>query len=167
MSKKRIAAIVIDSILIILTLAFIFGNSLLNVEKSTDASENVSGIVEKLPPIQSAIEENKITKGEIDGIVRSIAHAIEFSALGAETMLLLLLLGIRPLCLSAFLPFFLCLILGIADESLQMLSDRAAEVVDIIKDFAGSLFGGLAVLGIYGIIRWVKKKKSKQEQQRS
>ena len=163
MTKKRIAAIIIDSILIILTLVFIFGNSLKNVEESTDDSKGVTEIVEKLPPVHYAIADNKLQKGEIEGFLRSLAHAFEFALLGAEFMLLLLLAGLKPLSLSVYLPFFICLILGVADESLQMLTDRAAEVVDVIKDFAGSLLGGLTVLGIYGLIRIRNRKKNYQE----
>ncbi|MBQ8005989.1 MAG: VanZ family protein [Clostridia bacterium] len=157
MTKKRIAAIVIDSLFIIATLLFIFGNSLLDKSDSTDKSDNVTHIVEKLPPVQSALEEEKITNGDVEAAVRSLAHVAEFGLLGAEVMLLVLLVGLRPLSLSAFLPFFFCLIIGLADECLQLKTDRAAEVVDVLKDFAGSLFGGGGVLVIYGLRRFSKK----------
>lgn len=163
MSKTVSAAIIIDCILIILTLSFIFGNSLKNVEKSSNDSEKITEIVEKLPPVQTAIEKEIINKNDLEGIIRSMAHIFEFTLLGAELMLLLLLVGLKPLYLSAFLPFFLCLVLALADESLQMLSDRSAEVIDIIKDFSGSALGGLSVLGIYGIICKTKKKSKKTQ----
>lgn len=151
MTKIKISAIIIDSILIILTLSFIFGNSLKNVEKSTNDSMGITEIVEKLPQVQDAITNNKIKEHHLDGIVRSFAHALEFAVLGAEIMLLFLLIDLKPLYLSVYLPFFICLILGLADESLQMLSDRAAEVTDVIKDFAGAVIGGLATLLLYKI----------------
>lgn len=160
MTKKRIAAIIIDSILILLTISFIFGNSLMDVKQSTNASDSVTEMVEKLPPVQNAIQNNKITKNDLDRIIRSFAHIIEFCALGIETMLLLLLAKLKPLSLSVFLPFFFCLILGLADECLQLRTDRAAEVIDVLKDFAGSLVGGLAVLAIYSIISIYKRKKA-------
>ncbi|MEE0969228.1 MAG: hypothetical protein U0M06_07670, partial [Clostridia bacterium] len=61
MSKIRMSAIIIDVIFIILTLAFIFGNSLQKVEESTNISDGVTDIVESIPPIKEAIEEEKIT----------------------------------------------------------------------------------------------------------
>lgn len=160
MTKTKIAAIIIDSILILLTLVFIFGNSLQGTEKSSEMSESVTEMVEQLPPVQQAIKENKIQKGSLEGVIRSIAHSIEFAVLGAELMLLLLLVELKPLSLSVFLPFFLCLVLALADESLQMLNDRSAEVVDITKDFVGSIIGGLAVLGVFALTR--RKKTSKK-----
>ena len=94
MSKTVSAAIIIDCILIILTLSFIFGNSLKNVEKSSNDSEKITEIVEKLPPVQTAIEKEIINKNDLEGIIRSMAHIFEFTLLGAELMLLLLLVEV-------------------------------------------------------------------------
>ena len=69
MSKTVSAAIIIDCILIILTLSFIFGNSLKNVEKSSNDSEKITEIVEKLPPVQTAIEKEIINKNDLEGII--------------------------------------------------------------------------------------------------
>ena len=92
MSKKRVVAIIIDLILIFLTLFFIFGNSVKNVEKSSADSQNVTHFVEQLPPIKQAIEKNILQPGSLEGVIRSLAHFFEFSVLGAELMILLILL---------------------------------------------------------------------------
>lgn len=162
MTKTRIVAIIIDSILILLTLAFIFGNSLQTVEESTNTSEGVTNvIVEKIEPIREAVENNKITVDEVEAFTRSLAHVLEFAALGAEFMLLALLIGLKPLWCSTLLTISLCLVLSILDEATQTLTDRAAEIADVAKDFSGACLGAFGVLCLYGIMLALKKRKEK------
>ncbi|MEE0969556.1 MAG: VanZ family protein, partial [Clostridia bacterium] len=103
-------------------------------------------------------EEEKITRDELDGAVRALAHVAEFFLLGAEAMLLVLLCSLRPIVAATFLPIFSCLAVGVIDESLQMLNDRSAQFVDIMKDFAGGVLGTLAIFAVYIIICKVKNK---------
>jgi len=162
MSKTRIVAIIIDSILILLTLLFIFGNSLQNVEESTNTSEGVTNIiVEKVEPIKGAVESNKITVDEVEAFTRSLAHVLEFAALGAEFMLLVLLIGLKPLWCGILLSNSSVLVLAVLDEALQTLSDRATELIDIAKDFLGACLGTLFVLMLYAIMLSFKKKQNK------
>ncbi len=151
--------IIADIILIALTLIFIFGNSLQNSESSDTSSESITDIVEQLPPVHDAIQEEKITQGELHEVVRSLAHVAEFFALGAELMLLVILLKLKPLAIAAFLPLFTGLALGVIDESLQMLNDRSAEIVDVLKDFLGVTIGVLLVLAVYGAVMLFSNKK--------
>lgn len=161
MTKARISAIIIDSILILLTLVFIFGNSLQNVEQSTNTSEGVTNIiVEKIEPIKEAVESNKITVGEVEAFTRSLAHVLEFAALEAEFMLLFLLIPLRPLWGGIMLTVSSSLVLSVLDEALQMLNDRAAELVDVGKDFFGACLGVISVLAIYALtVIFIKKRK--------
>ena len=78
-------------------------------------------------------------------------------------MLLLLLSKVRPLAISVYMTFFFCLLVGIADECIQLTNDRACEVVDVIKDFVGSLIGGGLVLAIYGISYTIAKRKAEKK----
>lgn len=156
---KTLCAI-LDIIAILLTLIMIFGFSLQDVEKSNVSSGTVTEIIEeKVTPIKEAVEENKITRNQLEAFIRSLAHASEFALLGAEMMFLLLLLPLRPLKFTAYMPFFACLMLGVADECLQMTNDRSSEVIDVVKDFAGSIVGGALVLLIYMLVTYIKKKK--------
>lgn len=159
MSKKRIIAIIIDIILILLTLIFIFGNSLKNVEKSSNASESVTSVIEKIPPIKQAIEKNIIQPGSLEGPIRSFAHFFEFSILGAELMLLIILL--KCSCNIKYFLFvvLICFILGLSDEITQSFTDRSTEAIDVIKDVCGGAFGAFCVSMIYLPIR--KKLKNK------
>ncbi|MBR4296248.1 MAG: VanZ family protein [Clostridia bacterium] len=160
MSKKRVAAIIIDFILILVTLAFIFGNSLKDVESSSNQSEPITEIVEKIPYVESALENKEITHSQIKSIVRSLAHVAEFALLGALVMILMLLLDMRISC-AIITTLISSLVIGITDECLQTLTDRSCELVDIVKDFAGATIGSTFVLMIYLII--TKIKKAKQE----
>ena len=159
MSKKRIIAIIIDIILILLTLIFIFGNSLKNVEKSGADSESVTSIIEQIPPIKQAIEKNIIQPGSLEGPIRSFAHFFEFSILGAELMLLIILL--KCSCNIKYFLFvvLICFILGLSDELIQSFTDRSTEAVDVLKDVCGGAFGAFCVSMIYLPIR--KKIKNK------
>ena len=91
MSKLRKIAIIINVILIVLTVSIIFRNSLQSAKASTAESEGLTEIVEKLPPIKEAIENNKITSKDVEISLRSLAHVAEFAALGALSMLLILI----------------------------------------------------------------------------
>lgn len=158
--KTRMILLAIDVLLIILTIGFIFSNSLKDVEQSTNASEKVMDtVINTVPPVRDAIESDRITLGFLEEIIRSLAHVAEFILLGALTVIFLLLSKIRPLSISAYLPFFFCLLVGIADECLQLTNDRACEVVDVIKDFAGSVIGGALVFAVFGIMLAVKHRK--------
>ena len=162
MSKIRIAVIALDCLLIVLTLVFIFGNSVQNVESSTNISRDVTGVVEKIPPVKEAIEKGVIEKDSLEGTLRSLAHVAEFAVLGAEIMLLFLLLGIGSFKFTVLAPIILCLLIGFTDEGIQLLNDRSSQISDVIKDFAGSLCGILFILLIYGIIKLTKAKKQSE-----
>ncbi len=161
MTKLLKTAIIADCMLIVLTLAFIFGNSLLTVEKSNNASSGIVDMVEQIPPVQNAITNDKITKPQLTEIVRSFAHAIEFMVLAAELMTLVLLLNLKPLVYAAFLPLFASLAFGVIDESLQMMNDRSPQIEDILKDFAGAVVGVLTVLCVYAVILCIQKRGSR------
>ena len=158
MTRTRITAIAIDCVFILLTLIFIFGNSFQNVEKSTEISKGVTAVVEKIPPVKEAIDKGTIKKASLHETIRSIAHAAEFALLGAEIMLLMLLLGVRSLW-GALLTLCICLFFGSADEFVQFFNDRATEIEDVVKDFIGALLGTAFVLFANRIIFSAKKKR--------
>lgn len=159
--KIKTLLIILDVIAILISLFFIFRFSFQDAKKSDETSKAVTDFVgENVSPVKTALEEKKVTRAKLDSIIRSLAHAFEFSILGAEMMLLLLLLPVRPLKFTVYLPYFVCLMLGVLDECLQMTNDRASEVIDVVKDFAGSVLGGLVVLLVYAIILRVMNKKA-------
>ena len=126
--KKRTAA----AVLIIITLAFIWSNSLLNREYSTMESNWVLELFSLIFG-SGAVSEH---------FIRKLAHFAEFAFLGAE---LYVFFGKYRLSVSHGL------FAALADESLQMLSDRSAEVKDVLLDFSGVATGAAICLLIVNL----------------
>ena len=135
--KRRRAALVLMA-LIVCTIAFIWSNSLQNPDESMKRSNIAEEVVR---PIILAIPVEQWHSGDmVTFITRKLGHFTEYFLLGAELMLLALLL--RP----AFRPRFIWLLLfagaiAAMDESLQLTSGRGAAVSDVLLDIFGSLSG--------------------------
>ena len=142
MKKRRIALL----IAIILTLAFIWGNSLLNREQSSDESAWVLQLV--TPILELFVGKGRVT----EHLVRKLAHFAEFALLGFE--LLFWFSGVREkrkdmLLLAMSHGLFAAL----TDETIQLFSARGSQVQDVWLDFAGATTGALAALLITVLIR--------------
>ena len=124
--------------LLVLTLAFIWGNSLLDAEHSSTGSGRVVEFLEVF------FGEGNVS----EHLVRKLAHFSEFALLGAELMLLF-----EKLPLAAAHGLFA----AVTDEALQLLSDRSGEVKDILLDFSGSVCGAAFILIILLILRKADK----------
>lgn len=135
-------------VLIILTLCFIWGNSLL----SANLSGTVSGWVKDF--INTIIGELGGTSMSGDGVLRKIAHASEFALLGIE--LTFLLLGRFKKHISLL---FLCgLSVALLDETIQLfVNGRAGSVKDIWIDFAGYCVGATMFLLLKRVTRHKKE----------
>ena len=109
MSKKRIVAIIITSILIVLNLIFIWGNSCMSKQSSSQSS---SGVYETIKPILDAtLGEGVVTHS----VFRKTAHFIEFCCLGVlVSFLFVLLYRIKAKNLIAI--FFVGLLVAFIDE---------------------------------------------------
>lgn len=127
------------TVLLILTLSFIWGNSLLSRDTSTSESLFILRVV--TPFLELFMGQGNVT----EHFVRKLAHFCEFAALGAE---LLLLFDIRCQCLRQ--PLLLSvshgLFAALADETIQLFSGRSSQVSDVLLDTAGALSGALLVL---------------------
>ena len=142
MKKRRIALL----IAIVLTLAFIWGNSLLNREQSSDESAWVLQLV--TPILELFVGKGMVT----EHLVRKLAHFAEFALLGFE--LLFWFSGVREkrkemLLLAMAHGLFAAL----TDETIQLFSARGSQVQDVWLDFAGATTGALAALLITVLIR--------------
>ncbi len=139
MNRRKIY---IWSLLIVITLCFIWGNSLLPAEQSGQISAAVQEIVERIvgvffPDYSARMEESG------DGLLRKLAHFTEFLILGIELTVLL----VRILKRSAALPPLGGLLAALTDETLQLFSEgRASLVTDVWIDFGGVLTGFLLTL---------------------
>ena len=142
--RKRWNIILI--LLLLLTLAFIWGNSLLTRAESQEISRGI------LAEICAALEHVGLhIDPENDHWLRKLAHFGEFGLLGAELCALLFLnRRARP---QGFVNCaFAGLGVAVADEALQLISNRGSQVQDVLLDFAGFLTGLLLCGLLCGII---------------
>ncbi|HBI64926.1 MAG TPA: VanZ family protein [Clostridiales bacterium] len=145
-SKKTTAAVVLNVLILTALLCFIFGNSLFDRSESSEWSGSVfaflSGLLGRLFDYHGLTEH----------IVRKLAHFSEFAALGFFTQQLWALRR----CLNPHYVLhglFFGLAVATTDEALQMLSDRSAQVSDVLLDFSGFVFGSLFFLALFLLIR--------------
>ena len=120
------------TILIIATIVFIFGNSVMPPDLSSKQSDGVASIIEKIIPIDttfgSFIHEN----------IRKIAHFTEYGLLGIEIAIYVMLYAeekLKQAAFSTFIPFAV----GFTDETIQIFSGRGPSVADVWIDVGGFL----------------------------
>lgn len=144
---KKIAVIVLV-ICTLLTLAFIFGNSLESREESSAKSE---GLLAFLTEVFGFDFLNNNT-------LRKIAHLAEFSLLGflvEELFLLILVKNIKGLSLVFTALFGLAT--ALSDETVQLYTDRGSRVTDAWLDFSGILLGAAVGFGLYLAVKHIVK----------
>ena len=139
----------------VLILVFIWGNSLLSAELSSQVSQAVGEFLAKI-------------LGEGDGIstvggasVRKVAHFVEFAALGVVSSLALGFMIVNvwsKVSVSALLGLFVALI----DETIQIFSGRGSSVRDVWIDVCGYLCGCLVVFVVPVLVKTIKEKSKKQ-----
>ena len=137
---------IILGLLVLLTLAFIWGNSLLPRTESQEISRGL------LAELCAALEHVGMhLDPQNDHWLRKLAHFGEFGMLGAELGLLLCLN--RRQSVQGFVNCaFAGLAVAVTDEALQLISNRGSQVQDILLDFAGFLTGLLLCGLLCGII---------------
>ncbi|MDO5413488.1 MAG: VanZ family protein [bacterium] len=137
---------IILGLLVLLTLAFIWGNSLLPRTESQEISRGL------LAELCAALEHVGMhLDPQNDHWLRKLAHFGEFGMLGAELGLLLCLN--RRQSVQGFVNCaFAGLAVAVTDEALQLISNRGSQVQDVLLDFAGFLTGLLLCGLLCGII---------------
>ena len=137
---------IILGLLVLLTLSFIWGNSLLPRTESQEISRGL------LAELCAALEHVGLhIDPQNDHWLRKLAHFGEFGLLGAELGLLLCLN--RRQSVQGFVNCaFAGLAVAVTDEALQLISNRGSQVQDVLLDFAGFLTGLLLCGLLCGII---------------
>ena len=138
------------TVLILLTLALIWGHSLLGREASSEESGFVMELLE--PVLEMVVGEGNVT----EFLVRKLAHFTEFFVLGLE--LLTFFAYRKPLFPQAFLlalthGFFAAFL----DETIQIFSGRGPTIQDVWLDVCGFAVGASLMLGI---MVWRKHRKN-------
>lgn len=147
---------------ILLCTLFIWGQSLISMEKSAAVSQKVEQLLVSKPETEQklTVEPQWWTRYFSTAtlpmgpsfLIRKAAHLVEFGALGVLWYACGRVYGRRLLWLWG-LPT------GVVDELLQKLSERGALVADTIVDTAGYLIGcGLAAL-LWLVVGFCRKKK--------
>ena len=155
MNKNVILAVRISLlVLICLTLAFIFSQSMLPKEESSKQSNAVSEKLEEIIPSDTkpgaVIHKN----------IRKIAHFIEFWVLGLEIATYSLLFAKSYKFSLLTLP--LALATALLDETVQIFSKRGPSISDVWLDFSGFLCASALVYGIALLISFIRRKTSKK-----
>ncbi len=129
-------------LLILSTLTFIFVNSMLPADTSSEESEAVSGWLSDFLP------ESSVIVGFIIDNIRKIAHFVEFGVLGAELTAYTLFFTKK---LKATLPIaqIIAFFVAFTDETIQIFSGRGPEIADVWIDFFGSLTFSLLTCAVY------------------
>lgn len=155
----RIALIVA----MIATVLFVFYNSSLSKEESSEQSGIVGEIVEEILPDNTPIEDFFLEN------LRKIAHFTEYGLLGIEIAIYILLYERKRWRLFTPLSIFVPFVVGFLDETIQVLSDRGPMITDVWIDIGGFctftllsyLIGGLVLL----TIKFIQSKKTSPSEQ--
>ena len=136
-------------LLIISTLAFIFTQSMLPPEKSSEQSSAVGEIIEVIIPPETPVG------GYVQTNIRKIAHFVEFAALGAEVaVFVILFLKKRNF---VFLSFGFGILIALLDETIQIFSKRGPEITDVWLDFFGFASFAVIVYTVSALIFYICK----------
>ena len=151
---------IILTILIILTLAFIWGNSLMPRDESTEMS---TWALRHFNEVLGRISGKPLTVSE--HFLRKLAHFTEFAVLGMEMLARAIPISVfwdslpeaqprkAPLDRKACIVTAVCgLAAAMIDESLQGFSDRSPQISDVFLDFAGFLAGAAIIYVILALI---------------
>lgn len=146
---KKIIFAALTVFFAILIFQFSSQQALESVQLSTSITE---AVLEQVPmynelPLQEKIRILSITQE----IARSFAHFLLFMFLG---LFLILLLKCYPLKHPFILAILICIVYAITDEIHQeyFADGRAFQIIDLIKDWSGSL------IGISIVALWCKTK---------
>lgn len=153
MNRRKIVFSIII-IFIIMTMLFIFQNSLTSGEASAETSGFISEKIQKILDPQK-----KIDPYDFHVFIRKTAHFAEFSLLGAELMILTLLMEPFYYFKLIFMPLFISLLTGTADEYLQSFMTRTSSVTDVLIDFSGSVFGIAMIIFAFETFKFIRKRK--------
>lgn len=152
MSKTKKRFLIFYVIVLVLWIAFIFSNSLSNGEKSTEQSNRIVEISQK---IVSVFDKDAVVSSSA---VRTSAHFFEFFVLGTLYAIGTLFFDNKKISLYLF-SLSLALFTATIDETLQIgVGGRAAEITDVWIDFGGAFLAHL----IFVLVIFIRYKKIKK-----
>lgn len=138
-------------LLIISTLAFIFIQSMLPPEKSSEESSAVGEIIEEIIPPETPVG------GYVQTNIRKIAHFVEFAALGVWVSLFIILFYRKKSYI--FSSFLFALITALFDETIQVISKRGPAITDVWLDFFGFSSAAVIIYTVSALIIFIRAKR--------
>lgn len=158
MNKKRKIAIILSALAVVLTLCFIWGNSLLGKLASAQGSARVYDAFAK--PVFDFLFGEGVVSHEA---FRKITHGAEFALLGLEICALFSAAKINFGAVS-YVKLLPCgFVVAFLDETLQIFSGRGASIIDVWIDFGGYFFAAALSFAFYVAVCAVKKKKNRKD----
>lgn len=149
MTIKRKIHIIVSWVLVVICMGIIFFLSAQNGEESSDLSG--SFVMALLNGLGIVIDE---------GILRSIAHCLEF--MGLSVLLFNAIYVSWCLKITPIIAFFSTVLYAITDEIHQIfVPERAFQISDILVDSTGALIGVIASFIILKTILFIKKRGNK------
>ena len=143
----------IFAVLSLLTVAFIWGNSLPSIPESAAQS---TAVAETVQPIVDP--QQKIEPPTFHSYLRKTAHLVEFALLGIFVCGFTICLGVELKKRLISLPILIVLVVAVGDEFIQHFAKRGSLVTDVVLDFSGALIGLLVSAIIYRIVVKIKTK---------
>ena len=143
------------------TVIFIFVNSSLPPELSSEQSDAVGGFIASIIPPDTAVGSFILDN------LRKIAHFTEYGLLGIEIAIYVTVFGEKKRVRRALSALPVPLFVGFTDETIQIFSGRGPEISDVWIDIGGFIFfsllayGGLALILL--AVRLVKYKQREKE----
>lgn len=130
------------TILLILLVLFIWGNSCLPKRVSSQESGWVTELLR--PILETLFGEGMVT----EHFVRKLAHFTEYAVFGCLSALLMLRLPIKAAWRVAYSAMG-SLMVALLDETIQIFSGRGPMIQDVWLDFSGAVCGGSIVFLIW------------------
>lgn len=119
---------------ILMTVLYIWGNSLQPTIQSNEQSKRV------LEAIEDVFNTPSLDTQEAQHIVRKAAHVAEFALLGLEMALLLIISG-KMIWRNLTAILLIGLSSALLDETVQVFTRRGSQVLDVWIDAAGLITG--------------------------
>ena len=153
---RRCTAIII-SVAIVLTVVFIFSNSMKPPAESTADSNAVKDVIATIIPPESDLGQKILSN------IRKIAHFTEYGLLGIEVTALLFVLTEkrRTRYLTSAKTLLAALVVAFFDETIQMFTKRGPMIQDVWIDVGGFFTYALlthAAIELVCLVKYVIKK---------
>lgn len=143
--------------LVVLNVAFIWGNSLMSQKMSSAFSQLIGRIISLFLPGEGAA-----ASGTGHGILRKVAHVLEFTSLAFFLSWLFRMLY-EEKWKYFVLPISIGVVIASIDELLQrLIPGRGPRLRDVGIDTIGLILGVCAMWGLAALVRRRKEKKNEQ-----